>query len=115
MTEQLDFITRPQDVHRNSKEALKEERKSGRLAARQRDILQYLECYAFSDVTAKTDRDIMSGLNLTEPNQVRPRITELIARGYAKEAGSVIDCLTGRWVRLVHITNLGRAKLMEEQ
>lgn len=48
-----------------------------------------------------TDRECMRGMGFTEPNAVRPRITELIERGELSEHGTVRCPKTGRPVRLV--------------
>ena len=48
-----------------------------------------------------TDREIMLGCGFREPNQVRPRITELIKQGYVYQIGKKYDPITDRMVRLV--------------
>jgi hypothetical protein len=50
-----------------------------------------------------TDRQIMEALELTDPNGVRPRITEAIQQGLLVECGAVRDRISGKRVRLVAI------------
>ena len=44
-----------------------------------------------------TDREVMHGLGFTDPNKVRPRITELVERGMLEESTKVRE--EGRMVR----------------
>lgn len=56
---------------------------------------------AFSDFPeGATDREIMSAMGFHEPNSVRPRITELIEKGYLVEIGNRICPVSGRKVRV---------------
>lgn len=48
-----------------------------------------------------TDRAVVEDMDLFDMNSARPRITELIKEGFAKEVGSVHCHVTGRKVRLV--------------
>ena len=48
-----------------------------------------------------TDRDVMTGLGYTEPNQVRPRITELLRTKRVIEVGKQKCETTGKHVRLI--------------
>lgn len=50
-----------------------------------------------------TDRDVMVSLNFTDPNTVRPRISELIKEGLLVEVGFSEDVITGKTVRLVSL------------
>jgi predicted HTH transcriptional regulator len=50
-----------------------------------------------------TDREVMQGMGFTEPNAVRPRITELIDAGKLMEVCSVRCPVTGKTVRRVDI------------
>ena len=50
-----------------------------------------------------TDRQIMEALELTDPNGVRPRITEAIQQGLLVECGAARDRISGKTVRLVAI------------
>lgn len=72
-------------THINSLEAYFEESKSKRLSNRQSDIISYLK--QFKQGTA---REIMVGLGLSEPNEVRPRLTELRQEGIIHETEKVI-------------------------
>lgn len=47
-----------------------------------------------------SDREVMVWLGFTDPNQVRPRITELIDAGELFECGRMVDETTGRKVRI---------------
>jgi hypothetical protein len=46
------------------------------------------------------DREVMRRMGFTEPNQVRPRCTELIEAGLLEECGDTIDKETQKRVRL---------------
>jgi predicted ArsR family transcriptional regulator len=48
-----------------------------------------------------TDREICKRLGFTDPNACRPRLTELIKKGLARECGSTRDSVTGKTVRIV--------------
>lgn len=48
-----------------------------------------------------SDREVCSALARTDPNYVRPRITDLIGCGVLRELGAIIDPVTGRKVRTV--------------
>lgn len=50
-----------------------------------------------------TDRQVMLGLGFSEPNSVRPRITELMEAGLVIETGSTRCTTTGKTVRLVDV------------
>jgi len=52
-----------------------------------------------------TDRRIKVFLGLDDMNQVRPRVSELIAKGSIIEKGSVLCEKTGRRVRTVDLPN----------
>jgi hypothetical protein len=51
-----------------------------------------------------TDRDVMIGLGYSEPNQVRPRITELIRTKRVLEVGKKRCETTGKNVRLIQVS-----------
>jgi hypothetical protein len=55
------------------------------------------------------DREIMERLSFTDPNKVRPRVTEMIKAGILRECGNVPDAQTHRAVRTV-----GLATTMQE-
>lgn len=48
-----------------------------------------------------TDREVKNSLGFTDMNDVRPRITELIQQGWAKEVSEVLCPETGKTVRVV--------------
>ena len=48
-----------------------------------------------------TDRAVRQGMSFLDMNCVRPRITELIASGYAVEVGQIPCTVTGKRVRVV--------------
>lgn len=50
-----------------------------------------------------TDRQVMQGMGFTEPNSVRPRITELIDANKLMEVGNVTCPITKKTVRRVDI------------
>lgn len=56
---------------------------------------------------AMTDREIMRYLGFSDPNAVRPRITELIAKKELREVGSKLDRSTMRTVRIVNLPDGG--------
>ena len=86
-------------MHENSIKTYYEE--VGNLSKRASDILMAMKN---NPTRYWTDRQMMSFLRLPEPNSVRPRITELIKRGLAKEVGTEVCEVTGKSVRLVIAT-----------
>lgn len=84
-------------VHENSLAAYRAE--ETKLSARELAILDWIRVHG-----AHTDREVMQGMGFTEPNAVRPRITELIDAGKLKEVGSVRCPVTGKTVRRVGIS-----------
>lgn len=83
-------------AHPHSSAALEGEQVTGKLSERAAAILQ-----AMSVGFGQTDRQVMAALGFTDPNAVRPRITELVQAGLLLECGEVADALTGKTVRLV--------------
>lgn len=84
------------DVHQNSIEAY---HSSGPLISRRaRMVLDWVRANG-----SATDRQVMDGLGFREPNQVRPRITELVDAGELREVGSTSCPVTGKTVRLVDV------------
>ena len=81
-------------MHINSLLAFDEER--AKLNDRCQRILRVIEKYPNS-----TDRDILAELGQTDPNYVRPRITELIRRGLVVETGATICAVSGRKCRTI--------------
>ena len=88
-------VKREQAVHQNSIEGYH----AGKATISHR-ALQVLAVLRQSKA-AMTDREIMRSLGFSDPNSVRPRITELIDAGIITEAGNTKDELTGKTVRKV--------------
>jgi len=86
---------REQDVHANSLKTYRED--AVKISLRAEKILAVLR---YTKV-AMTDREIMRHLCFSDPNTVRPRITELLDAGLITEAGNTKDELTGKTVRKV--------------
>ena len=86
-------------VHINSITAYREERE--RLSGRQALIYEILS----ETNTAMTDREVMLKLGYSDPNAVRPRITELIKRGLIEEFDTKICVSTRKTVRRVRKIN----------
>lgn len=60
-----------------------------------------------------TDRQIMRGLHFTDPNTVRPRVTELVDAGELVQCGTVICDFSYKKVRLVKVTPPPTVKLTQ--
>ncbi len=80
--------------HENSAEAYAAGRQ--KLSRRAGEVLELLR-----DKGPATDREIMTALRFSEPNQVRPRICELIELGDVRECGTKICATTKKRVRVV--------------
>lgn len=59
-----------------------------------------------------TDREVMRGMGFTDPNAVRPRITELIDANKLMEVGDVTCPVTRKTVRRV---DLRRARWKQQE
>ena len=70
-----------------------------KLTDRQRKVVDYLG-WANRPLT---DRQISIGMGFDDPNQVRPRITELIQMNALEEVGRVKDKHTGAGCRTVRV------------
>jgi len=86
-------------MHINSLTAYREE--GERLSGRKALIYELLS----ETNTAMTDREVMLKLGYSDPNAVRPRITELIKRGLIEEFGSKVCVSTRKTVRRVRKIN----------
>jgi predicted HTH transcriptional regulator len=86
-------------MHINSLTAYREE--GERLSGRKALIYELLS----ETNTALTDREVMKRLGYSDPNAVRPRITELIKRGLIEEFGSKVCVSTRKTVRRVRKIN----------
>ena len=67
---------------------------------REVEILAYL---AEARGRTASDRECMIALGKTDPNSVRPRITELVKKGVLEECGAQEDPVTHKTVRVVRI------------
>lgn len=81
-------------MHENSIAAYRSER--DRLSKRAWLVLAWLDMNG-----PATDRQVMEGMKFSEPNAVRPRITELVDAGLLVEIRSVRCPTTGKTVRVV--------------
>lgn len=66
------------------------------LTGRRAQVLDFLRHHG-----PATDRQIMRGLGFSDPNAVRPRITELLDMGLITQAGTTTDPTTHMQVRLI--------------
>ena len=85
-------------IHAHSIAAYREEQDAGRISNRYGQIINVI------GDREMTDREIMKALGFTDPNTVRPRVTELIKAGILQEYGFTLDSETGKRVRVVRIT-----------
>jgi hypothetical protein len=83
--------------HPNSADSLKQVDREKRYE----QILDALEC----EQRPMTDREVMRYLRFSDPNMVRPRITELVEQKRLREGESVKCKETGRTVRTVALVN----------
>lgn len=83
-------------IHDNSVQAYHEE--EPKLSRRADAVLAWITRHG-----PHTDREVMVGMGFSEPNAVRPRITELIERGKLMEVGDIMCSVTGKRVRRVDI------------
>ncbi len=84
-------------AHPNSVASLKDEIQQGHPRDRRAEILRHIGLCSF----AVTDRMVCRALGYSDMNQVRPRITELLAMGKLRELGSQRCHHTGKTVRTV--------------
>jgi hypothetical protein len=86
-------------MHINSLETYSQEK--GNLETRKAAVLG-----AFISIgRPATDREIMAHLEMSDPNSVRPRITELCNDGVITEQGKAICHFSGRKVRVCGVTS----------
>lgn len=86
----------PDTIHENSRAAYLSS--LGMIGRRAQMVLDYVRAHGRS-----TDRQVMDGLGFREPNQVRPRISELVDLEALREVGSTRCPVTGKTVRLVDV------------
>lgn len=84
------------EMHPNSVAAYRAE--ESKLSKRAQAIYDYVE-----RAGPRTDREVMAGMGFTDPNSVRPRITELIEANKLMEVGDVMCPVTKRHVRRVDV------------
>lgn len=89
-------MPRPQRMHAHSLEGHREEQPT--FAPRLSAILA-----VYAQHGRLTDRDVMRRLGYTDPNSVRPRVTEAIKAGLLEEIGLTEDRVTGKTVRVCAI------------
>ncbi len=87
-------------MHQNSLLAFFEN--GPRLSKRAKAIVALLESDAMQHL-GRTDRMVMTALGFSDPNAVRPRITELIDMGLLEECGDCRDSVSGQRVRRVRL------------
>jgi len=93
-------MTSDRAMHDNSLRAHSEEKEAGRLSARCAQIREVFERLPGRDLT---DREVMAALGFTDPNKVRPRITEMVKARILEETAGRIDCETRKNVRTVRL------------
>lgn len=81
-------------MHANSLAAYRAEAK--RISLRAAAVLIWLREHGRA-----TDREVMRGMGFSDPNKVRPRITELVDAGLLEEVDTKIDPETRKRVRIV--------------
>lgn len=101
-------MSRPQAMHDNSIAAYRQE--EAKLSRRAQQVLDWIREHGPS-----TDRQVMWGLGFTDPNSVRPRITELIDLNKLMEVCNVACPVTGKTVRKVDIRARRKAVQLELQ
>jgi hypothetical protein len=87
-------------IHENSVASHKEHENSGKGPSFRQRIINCLSQYAGK---ARTDREIMNELGVTDANSIRPSITQLKKKGAIEECGTMMCRWTGKRVRLVRI------------
>jgi hypothetical protein len=85
-------------LHPHSTASYREEQSAGRTRSFRRRV------YDAIALTTLTDRQIMAGLEETDPNNIRPEITRLKQDGLIREVGKVRCEYTGKTVRQVTTT-----------
>jgi predicted HTH transcriptional regulator len=83
-------------LHDNSLSAYRAE--EAQLSKRAEAVLDWIKVNG-----PRTDRQVMQGMGFSEPNAVRPRITELIDAGKLMEVAHVRCPITGKTVRVVDL------------
>lgn len=89
-------------MHEHSLAAYRHEAK--RISLRAVAVYLYVKRFGRS-----TDREVMKGMGFTDPNKVRPRITELIEAKLLVEVGEKRDPETKKTVRIVDLAERAAA------
>lgn len=87
------------DIHDNSRKSHEEHESTGK-GETYRQMIVALLTRTGEDMT---DRQILTTLNVTDVNNIRPEITRLKQRGVLKESGKIKCPVTGKTVRTVCI------------
>lgn len=93
-------------MHENSLAAFREE--GSRLTSRALAVLGWVEQFG-----PATDREVMRGMGFSDPNAVRPRLTELVQAGKLMEVCTRKDEKTGKTVRVVDIRRARQSSLFQ--
>lgn len=93
-------------LHENSLAAYRAE--ESRLSKRAEAVLAWIR-----ENGAHTDREVMRGMGFSEPNAVRPRITELLELHKLTEVCSRRCPETGKTVRVVDVWRPQQSRLFE--
>ena len=86
-------------IHQSSKESFREERDSGRILTYREAIYKFIK----NASEPLTDREIMRALGITDPNKVRPNITNMRDDGILKELPRRVCRVTGKKCRVTTI------------
>lgn len=87
------------DIHENSTLSYRDHVAKGKSKSYKQKIVALLKITS----TPMTDRQIITTLNVTDVNNIRPEITRLKQSGVLKECGKVKCPVTGKTVRTVCI------------
>lgn len=85
-------------MHANSIAAYRQEAK--RISIRAAAVYSWIREHGRA-----TDREVMAGMGFTDPNKVRPRITELVEARLLLEVGEKVDPETRKTVRIVDLAS----------
>tara|TARA_R110000772_G_scaffold95261_2_gene193491 strand:+ start:331 stop:639 length:309 start_codon:yes stop_codon:yes gene_type:complete len=85
-------------IHSNSVAAYDENEREQMFSKRECEIIR-----AFERFGARTDRQILALLGYTDPNAVRPRITELINKGVLEQTDDKVCPVTEKRVRICNL------------
>lgn len=83
-------------MHEHSLDAYRAE--EAKLSTRSKAVLDWIAAHG-----PHTDREVMQGMGFSEPNAVRPRLTELVDAGKLIEVCARRCPVTGKTVRVLDI------------